>query len=154
MEELQTLLTSVNGKLPHRDSRVRELLAKQPCWFESLSTDSGIAAAESRLGKVLPKSLRLFYRFPAVGCWLLAHHDTDIFLAHYTQDEQPHLVDWYFRKHVVLAEFTHSQTVCAVELNSENPRIEWGTDGAQHPFDLPPVYFVEWLGKIAGDLDN
>jgi hypothetical protein len=142
----------VQKVLPQRDPRVRELLTKQPGWFKALATDSGIADAELRLGSVFPQSLRLFYRFPAVGCWLLAHHDTDIFLECYPQDQQPHIVNWKSRQHLVLAEFPHSQTICAVELNSENPGIEWGDDGACTPFDLTPMYFVEWLTNIARSL--
>jgi hypothetical protein len=151
INELQTFLESIQRELPRRDRRVAELLAKQPEWFQKLSTDAGVAAAELRLGCVFPESLRLFYRFPALGCRLLADQDTDIFLQDYPQDQQPHLVEWYARKHLVLAEFSSSQTVCAVELNIENPRIEWGDDGARRPFDLPPKYFVEWLLGIAAD---
>jgi hypothetical protein len=73
-------------------------------------------------------------------------------LENYPQDRQPHLVNWNCRQHLVLAEFTHSQTICAVETNSESPRIEWGADGACEPFELSPKYFVEWLGDIARGL--
>jgi hypothetical protein len=149
IDELHQLLRRVQSELPSRCKVTKSLLDGLPAWFRDLGTESGVATLERRINARIPESLRLFYRFPATGCWLLAHHDTDILLEGYSLEERPHLVWWYYRPHLVLAEFSHSQTVCAVQLNSDNPRIEWGEDGAQNPFDYPPAYFVQWLTRIA-----
>jgi hypothetical protein len=99
--------------------------------------------------------LQLFYRFPAAACWLLAHADSDIFLEDSPASpasERPHLVKWYYRPHLVIAELRHSQLVIAAQLDSETPRIEWGDDGAKCPLNYPPRYFNEWLAGIAQEI--
>lgn len=104
---------------------------------------------ELRLGVSISESLRLFYRFPAIGCWLGVHHATDIFLETYPTSELPALVGWNKRPHLVLAEFPHSGVICAVELNRDRPQILWGSDGAPNPFDYEPCYFSDWLNSLA-----
>ena len=152
IDDLYSLLSRVQTELPLRCSATKNLLENLPDWFQELGTDAGIAKLEAHLKAEIPEPLRLFYRFPATGCWLCAHYDTDIFLVCYSSVEKLHVVTWYYRPHFVLAEFSHSQTIVAVQLNSDNPRIEWGDDGSQQPSNLPPVFFVDWLNRIASDL--
>lgn len=152
INDLYSLLSRVQAELPLRCNATKNQLENLPDWFQELGTDAGIAKLEAHLKAEIPVPLCLFYRFPATGCWLCAHHDTDIFLDSYSQEEKLHVVTWYYRPHFVLAEFSHSQTIVAVQLNSDNPRIEWGDDGSPQPFNLPPVFFVDWLNRIASDL--
>jgi hypothetical protein len=142
------LLETVQLELPSRCSTTRNCLDNLPDWFRDLGTDDGIASFQRRIGHTIPEPLRLFYRFPATACWLLAHADTDVLLDDWPLTERPHLVQWYYRPHLVIAELTHSQLVIAVELDADNPRIEWGDDGAKCPLDYPPHYFVPWLTRI------
>jgi hypothetical protein len=139
----------VQRELPYQCSATRDCLGNLPDWFRDLGTLDGIAALERRLGHTIPEPLRLFYRFPAAGCWLLAHHDTDILLEDWPLSERPHLVRWYYRPHLVIADLTHSQLVLGVQLDADNPRIEWGEDGARCPLDYPARYFIPWLTRIA-----
>ena len=142
----------MQSELPRQCSATKTLLERLPEWFCDLGTKPGIASLERRINGRIPESLSLFYRFPATGCWLLAHADTDILLEDYSPDQRPHVVRWYYQPHLVLAEFPHSQTAFAVQLNSDNPRIEWGEDGAPTSFDDSSTYFVQWLSRIARDL--
>jgi hypothetical protein len=84
----------------------------------------------------------------------MVYHDTDILLESYPLPERPHIVTWYYRPHLVIAEFPHSQTICAVQLDTDSPRIEWGSDGAPKPFDFPACYFTEWLTNLARQIDS
>ena len=145
------MLARVQLELPLRCESTSSCVDNLPDWFRDLGTQDGITTLERRIGHQLPESLQLFYRFPATGCWLLAHADTDILLESYPVSERPHCVDWYYRPHLVIAELTHSQLVIAVELDSDNPRIEWGDDGAKCPLNYPPAFFVQWLSRIAED---
>jgi hypothetical protein len=138
--------------LPSRCESTRSCVDNLSDWFRELRTPDGIATLERRIGHKLPESLRLFYKFPAASCWLLAHADTDILLDNYAASERPHLVQWYYRPHLVIAELTHSQLVIAVELDTEDPRIEWGDDGAKCPLNYPPEYFTRSLLRIAVDI--
>lgn len=104
---------------------------------------------EARLNVHIPVPLQLFYRYPALGCWLMAHQETDIFLEEYAESDCPRVITWWYRRYMVLAEFVHSQTICAVEVDTDNPRMEWGGDGASKPFDYPPCFLVRWLMGIA-----
>ena len=151
IDELHFLLSSVQTSLPVRDPAVAELLSILPEWFRRMGTDDGISMVEQRSGASVAPSLRLFYRFPAIGCWLRAHRDTDIFLESYPPLDLPAIVSWNRRPHLVLAAFPHAQVICAAEFNSDNPRIFWGYDGQLNPFDCPPCYFGEWLSRIAAD---
>lgn len=144
IDELHELLLRAQTELPSRCNATRSRLEHLPEWILELGTETGIKHLEDRFKARIPDSLRLFYRFPATGCWLLAHSATDILLDDYAPDLRPHLVWWYNRPYLVIAEFPHSQTVCAVQPITDNPRIEWGDDGAQNPFDNPPTYFVQW----------
>jgi hypothetical protein len=143
------LLETVQRELPSRCSATRSRLDNLPDWFRDLGADDGIASLERRIGHTIPEPLRLFYRFPATACWLLAHADTDVLLDNGPLPERPHLVQWYYRPHLVIAELAQSQLVVAVELDTDNPRIEWGDDGAKRPLDYPASYFVPWLTRIA-----
>jgi hypothetical protein len=145
------LLSSAQIAVPGRDPAVAELLSNLPEWFRRMGTDDGISAVEQRCGASIPASLRLFYQFPAIGCWLRARHDTDIFLETYPPLELPAIVNWNHQPHLVLAEFPHSQVICAVGLNSDNPQIRWGYDGQPNPFDAAPCDFAEWLSRVAAD---
>lgn len=149
IHNLTDLLVTVQRELPHQCSATRDCLANLPDWFRNLGAPEGIVALERRLNHTIPEPLRLFYRYPAAGCWLLAHHDTDILLEDSPLSERPHLVRWYGRPHLVIAELTHSQLVLGVQLDSDNPRIEWGDDGARCPLDNPAQYFMAWLTRIA-----
>jgi hypothetical protein len=154
IDELHSLLESVHVSLPLRDPEVHTLLDALPEWFRRLGTADGIREVEQRFGASVPKPLEQFYRYPAVGCWLLAHHHTDILLESYPSSERPHIVTWYHRPHLVLAEFSDSQTICAVQLGTDSPRIEWGNDGERNPFDYPPCFFAKWLANIARQVDD
>ncbi len=149
---MNCLLADIQCRLPLVDSAVFDLLARLPSWFQELGYADGITRAELHFGKTIPNALRLFYKYPALGCWLLANHDTDIFLESDLESEKPRIVTWYYRPHFILATFHHSQTICAVELNTDEPRIEWGSEGAKTPSDLPPCFFVQWLTRIANEL--
>ena len=146
------VLETVQRELPCHCSATRNCLDNLPGWFRDLGTLDGIAALERRIGHTIPESLRLFYKFPATSCWLLAHKDTDILLEDSPLSERPHLVQWYYRPHLVIAEFPHTQLVCAVELDADNPRIEWGDNGASCPLDYSPLYFIPWLRRIAEEI--
>ena len=152
IQNLDRLLADIQNRLPLFDSSVRNHLDSLPSWFRNLGTAEGLVRAESQLGQTIPDALRLFYRYPALGCWLLVNHDTDIFLETQEEDEKPRTVNWYYRQHMILATFHHSQTICAVQLNSDNPRIEWGSEGTKMPSDLPPCFFVQWLTRIAQEI--
>jgi hypothetical protein len=152
IDNLEYLLADIQNRLPKVDDAVRDILESVPPWFRELGTSDGIARLELRLGNSIPDALQLFYRYPALGCWMFVNHDTDIFLDTGKDDEKPRTIDWYYRTHMVLATFHHSQTICAVQLGSEDPRIEWGYEGSKVPSDLPPCFFVEWLTRIAKDL--
>lgn len=152
IDNTNSLLSDIQDRLPLVDGEVRDLLAMLPSWFRELGTPDGIARAESHFGKTIPDALRLFYKYPALGCWLLANHGTDIFLETSQETEKPRIVTWYYRQHFVLASFHHSQTICAVELDSDEPRIEWGSEGEKSPSDLSPCFFVKWLTRIAEEL--
>jgi len=150
--ELRELLSRVQIELPHRCIATKKLLDNLPYWFRELGTGEGITNLERELGAQIPESLRLFYRFPATGCWLCAHYDTDIFLEFYSPVERLHIVRWYYRPHLVLAQFPHDLSICAVQLDSDDPRIEWGEDGAHEPNNNSPIFFLDWLRRIAFDL--
>lgn len=153
MDELSELLSRVQADLPSRCNATKKLLESLPIWFCELGTDSGIAKLEDNLKAEIPDPLRLFYRFPATGCWLSAHYDTDIFHEYYdTPSEKLRTVRWYYRPHLVLAQFPHDLSICAVQLDSDKPRIEWGYEGTQKPNDNAPVFFVDWLSRIAKEL--
>ncbi len=153
MNELSELLSFVQADLPSRCNATKKLLESLPDWFCELGTDSGIAKLEDNLKAEIPEPLRLFYRFPATGCWLCAHYDTDIFHEYYDcPNEKLSIVRWYYRPHLVLAQFPHDLSICAVQLDSDAPRIEWGEEGSHLPSNLPPMLFVDWLARIANDL--
>ena len=152
IHNLNDLLEAVQCKLLSRCSSTRDCIERLPNWFRDLGTPVGIATLERRIGHTIPEALRLFYMFPATGCSLLGRGDTDILLEYCPMSERPHLVQWYYRPHLVLAELPHSQLVIAVELDTENPRIEWGDDGARNPLNYPPQYFIQWLTTIAEDI--
>ncbi len=152
IDNLSNLLADIQNRLPLVDNAVRDLLDTLPSWFRELGAADGVTRAELRFGKTIPDALRLFYKYPALGCWLLVKYDTDIFLEAWRETEKPRTVTWYYRHHMILATFHHSQTICAVELDSEQPRIEWGYEGTKLPSDLPPCFFVPWLTRIAKEL--
>jgi hypothetical protein len=152
IDNLKYLLADIQSRLPVIDDTVRDILESVPSWFRELGTSDGIARLELRFGNSIPNALQLFYRYPALGCWLLVNHDTDIFLETGQDVEKPRTVVWYYRPHIVLATFHHSQSICAVQLGSEEPRIEWGYEGTKLPSDLPPCFFVQWLSRIAKEL--
>lgn len=152
IDDLSYLLSRVQAELPLRCSATKKLLDNLPDWFRELGTDIGIAKLEEKLKAKIPESLRLFYRFPATGFWQCAHYDTDIFLEFYEPEERLHIVRWYYRPHLVLAQFPHDLSICAVQLDSETPRIEGGEDGAHLPSNHPPTFFVDWLSRIANKL--
>lgn len=149
IQKLNELLEVVQRELPSRCNATRNCLANLPDWFRELGLQDGVASLERRIGHTIPESVRLFYQFPATGCWLFVHADTNVFLDDCSLSERPHLVQWYYRPHLVIAELTHSQLVLAVELDADNPRIEWGDDGAKRPLEYPPQCFVPWLSRIA-----
>lgn len=152
VDELSELLSLVQADLPSRCNATKKLLESLPDWFCELGTDSGIAKLEDHLKAEVPEPLRLFYRFPATGCWLCAHYATDIFHEDYPLTEKLRIVRWYYRPHLVLAQFPHDLSVCAVQLDTDNPRIEWGDEGTNKPNDYAPVFFMAWLSRIASDL--
>lgn len=152
IDNLKYLLADIQNRLPIIEDAVRDVLESVPSWFRELGTSDGIARLELRLGKSIPDALQLFYKYPALGCWMFVNHDTDIFLETGQDDEKPRTVAWYYRPHMVLATFHHSETICAVELDSEEPRIEWGYEGTELPSDLPPCFFVQWLTRIAKEV--
>jgi hypothetical protein len=130
---LHLLLSTVQVSLPERDPIVGQLLSVLPKWFQRVGTDEGIAAVEHRLEATISQPLRLFYQFPALACWLRAHHDTDTFLENYLRQDLPVIVCWNQRSHLVLAEFPHSEVICAVELDRDDPQIAWGYEGVLKP---------------------
>ena len=95
INDLYSLLSRVQAELLLRCNATKNLLENLPDWFQELGTDAGIAKLEAHLNAEIPVPLCLFYRFPATGCWLCAHHDTDIFLDSYSQEEKLHVVTWY-----------------------------------------------------------
>lgn len=100
----------VQQTLPVHDRSIRRVLDELPDWFRDLGTERGISRLEITLNHTVPAALRLFYAFPATGCRLMLHCDTDIVLEGYPPPERPAVVTWYYRPHLVLAEFPHSQT--------------------------------------------
>jgi hypothetical protein len=154
LDELFELLSLVQAELPSRCNATKQLLENLPNWFCELGTDAGIATLEDNLKAEIPEPLRLFYRFPATGCWLCVHYDTDIFHEYYPPDEKLRIVRWYYRPHLVLAQFPHDLSVCAVQLDTDNPRIEWGYEGTHKPNDDVPVFFLDWLSRIATELQE
>jgi hypothetical protein len=148
---LRDMLEEVQRQLPPRCAVTRKCLDNLPDWFRALGNPEGIAALERRIGQTMPEALRLFYRFPATGCWMITHNDTDVLMQDSPVPERPHVVQWYYRPHLVIAESTHSQLVLAVELNAD-PRIEWGDDGAKCPLAIPTTYFIRWLSQIAAGI--
>lgn len=152
INDLYSLLRRVQAELPLRCNATKKILESLPDWFRNLGTDAGITKLEENLKAEIPDSLRLFYRFPATGCWLCAHYDTDIFHEYYPPAEKLRIVRWYYRPHLVLAQFPHDLSICAVQLESDNPRIEWGYEGTHVPNNHPTVFFSDWLGRNANDL--
>ena len=106
-DELYELLSRVQAELPLRCNATKKLLDNLPDLFRELSTDAGIANLEENLKAEIPEPLRLFYRLPATGCWLCSHYDTDIFHEYYPLAEKLRIVRWYYRPHLVLAQFPH-----------------------------------------------
>lgn len=146
---LEQLLEIVQQRLPSRCSETCSCLANRPDWFRELGCQEGVASLERRLAHTVPHSLRLFYQLPATACWLLSHADTDVFLEDWPPSECPGVVEWHDHPHLVIAELRQSQLVIAVELNGDNPRIEWGDYGAKRPLDYPAQYFTPWLSGVA-----
>lgn len=152
IDDLASLLRRVQCDLQLRCAATKKLLDNLPDWFRELGTDDGIAKLEEKLKAEIPEPLRLFYRFPAIGCWLCIHYDTDIFHEHYATDAKLRIVRWYYRPHLVLAQFPHDLSIVAVQLDSHNPRIEWGSEGIPQPSRLSPMFFSDWLFRIGSEL--
>ncbi|MEM6366254.1 MAG: hypothetical protein AAF745_17635 [Planctomycetota bacterium] len=68
----------------------------------------------------------------------------------YSDCTRPPAVRWCGIDHLIIAEFPHASCVQAVALGSDNPRVEWGYDGSAQPdVNVGPVYFADWVTKLA-----
>lgn len=121
------------------------MLARQPDWFRELGNPAGIQDLERLLDVSVPEPLSIFYRYPAYGCWLMAHHATEIFFDDRTSEKFPYVAWWYDRPHLIIAELPQSGLEISVQLNSSNPRMEWGESHAQSPLDFPAKFFADFL---------
>ncbi len=143
--DLQSELERAQHTLPLQNAAVRSRLAELPSWFADLGTELGIASLACRLRCDIAEPYRLFYRFPALACWLM-DSDTDVFLDEYENTSLPPTVRWCGHDHLIVGHLTHSEMVIAVSTDGADPRVEWGYDGT----DLPciasrPLTFSEWL---------
>lgn len=147
--ELEILLRRFERESARLMPSVASTLSAAPNWFTRLNEHPGIAELAGRLNAPIPLELQLFYRFPAFAC-ALHSRETDLFLDEYSDGVRPPVVRWCGIDHLVIAEFPYASCIQAVALVSDNPRVEWGYDGdAQPDVNIGPIYFSDWLTKLA-----
>ena len=114
-----------------------------------------IDVIESRFQLHVPESVRLFYRYPAYGLFIRAHHETEVFMPPYPGEcslERPIMTESSYPPWIAIGESPHTGQLLMVELDTDEPRVSWRgfySSGDDYVF---PNSFEDWLLQGAADV--
>jgi hypothetical protein len=129
-------LATSRGYLPLRSGL--RWLRDMPAWLADLQEPGGMQELAYRLGSSIPAAVLEFWSNPSFVRLLDSWRWQDYLI------EQPRIVTWDSRKHLLVCSHPHSGGIGAVELTAgHDPPMYWGWEDEKSPMRLASEKFSE-----------
>src|SRR5262249_37315974 len=127
--EVAVASAASRGYLPLRPDM--RWLSNAPMWLNNLQQPGGMEQLESRLGVKIPAAVREFWSNPSFVRLL------DSWRWHDYLFEEPRVLTWDSKKHLLVCSHPHSGGIGAVELSpGDDPPMYWGWEDEESPMQL------------------